>query len=88
MLRYYGFLANRVRKQQLPLVRVLLGQNPQPKLYNLKYAELMLKTLGLNPKLCILCNSPLILQYRRIGANATFFYNQHSLLALRKKIVA
>ena len=88
MLRYYGFLANRVRGEQLPLVRTLLGQEPEPKTYNLKYAELMQKTFRINPKECILCHSEMKLAYRKIGANAEFFYENHEKLAQRKRLVA
>lgn len=88
MLRYYGFLANRVRGQVLPIVRVLLGQEPNPKSYNLKYAQLMLQTFGINPKQCILCHAEMKLTYRRIGANAAFFHQNHEKLALKKRLVA
>jgi hypothetical protein len=88
MLRYYGFLANRVRGEKLPLVRTLLGQESEPKTYNLKYAELMQKTFGINPKECILCHTEMELAYRKIGANAAFFYENHEKLAQRKRLVA
>ena len=88
MIRYYGFLANRVRGEKLLLVRALLGQEPNPKPYNMKYAELMQKTLGINPKECILCESEMTIKYRRIGANAAFFYEHHEALALRKRLAA
>lgn len=88
MLRYYGFLANRVRGEKLPLVRTLLGQEPHPKTYNLKYAELMQKTLGVNPKECILCHTEMEITYRRIGANSAFFYENHETLAQRKRLIA
>lgn len=87
MVRYYGFLANRVRGELLPLVRALLGQEPNPKIYNLKYAELMQKTFGINPKECILCHTPMELIYRRIGANSEFFYQRHEQLAQRKRLI-
>jgi putative transposase len=88
MVRYYGFLANRVRGEKLPMVRTLLGQEASPKTYNLKYAELMQKTLGINPKECILCESEMTLKYRQIGANAAFFYENHEALSLRKRLSA
>lgn len=88
LIRYAGFLANRVRGEKLPIVRALMGQEPNPTPYNLKYAELMQKTLGLNPKECILCQSYMVLKSKTIGANDKFFYEQHDNLALRKKIVA
>lgn len=88
MVRYYGFLANRVRGQLLPLVRTLLGQEPEPKVYNLKFAELMQKTFGTNPKKCILCHHEMTLAFRKIGANSAFFYSHHEELALRKRLVA
>lgn len=88
IIRYYGFLANRVRTEKLAIVRRLLGQKTSPTPYNLKWAELMVKTFGVNPKQCILCKSQMDLKYRRIGANAQFFNDKHDDLALRKKIVA
>jgi hypothetical protein len=88
MIRYFGFLANRLRGEKLPLVRALLGQEPNPKPYNIKYAELMRKTLGINPKECTHCESEKTLMYRQIGANAAFFYKHHEALALRERLVA
>ncbi len=45
MIRYYGFLANRVRGKLLPLVYQLLGQKIQAEQPPPTYAELMQKTL-------------------------------------------
>lgn len=68
MIRYYGFLSNRVRGKLLPLVRRLLGENdisgllPPP-----TYAELIQKNFGFNPLICILCGSPLVLTAVQFG---------------------
>jgi Putative transposase/Transposase zinc-binding domain len=88
MVRYYGFLANRVRGEKLPLVRELLGQEAKPEPYRLRYAELMQKTFGVNPRSCILCQSEMQLVYLRVGANSAFFHSQHEQLAQGKKVAA
>jgi hypothetical protein len=88
MVRYYGFLANRVRGEKLPLVRELLGQEAKPEPYRLRYAELMQKTFGVNPRSCILCQSEMKLVYLRVGANSAFFHSQHEQLAQGKKVAA
>lgn len=87
MIRYYGFLANRLRGKLLPIVHKLIGQqseynNPLP-----TYASLMEKSFGFNPLACILCGKQLVLSAVRFGvSNAHQLLNFHRELALLKKI--
>lgn len=89
MIRYYGFLANRVRGQLLTIVHQLIGQqnaynNPTP-----TYASLMAKSFGFNPLTCILCGKQLVLTAVRFGiSNVYQLLNFHRELALLKKIPA
>lgn len=68
MIRYYGFLAHRVRGKLLPIVRKLLGEIdiknllPPP-----TYAELIQQNFGFNPFTCILCGQPLVLGHVKFG---------------------
>jgi len=86
MIRYYGFLANRVRGKLLPKVYVLLGQEPQqPKTFPC-YAELIQKNFGFNPLACILCGNQLILSGIYFGKPTCELLKFHRELALMKKI--
>jgi len=89
MIRYYGFLANRVRGQLLPLVHQLLGQKSEAEQSAPIYAELMQKAFGFNPLTCILCGSPLVLSMMCFGqSNVHQLLQYHRELALLKKIPA
>ncbi|MCG7881046.1 MAG: IS91 family transposase [Candidatus Thiodiazotropha taylori] len=59
MIRYYGFLANRVRGKHLPVVYNLLNQ-PERNAINITFPDLLKKTFGLDPLKCILCNSQML----------------------------
>lgn len=61
MIRYYGFLAHRIRGKLLPLVHQLLGQNSQKPTPPLSYATLMQENFNVNPLVCLLCGHPLLL---------------------------
>lgn len=89
MIRYYGFLANRLRGQLLPLVHQLLGQKSEAEQSATIYAELMQKAFGFNPLTCILCGSPLVLSMMCFGqSNVHQLLQYHRELALLKKIPA
>lgn len=60
MIRYYGFLANRVRGKLLPLVYKLLNQDIPKITTPLTFEALMQKNFNLNPFTCILCGQRLI----------------------------
>lgn len=87
MIRYYGFLANRVRAKLLPIVYQLLGQENKEAPTPLIFAELMQKSFNLNPFTCILCGQQLILANIHFGkSTAQELLPFHRQLALLKKI--
>ncbi len=58
MIRYYGFLAHRVRSTLLPKVYALLDQTtPQPP--TVRWPALLKQSFGFDPLQCILCQAPL-----------------------------
>src|SRR5437762_1324998 len=68
MIRYYGFLANRVRGKLLPIVYQHIGQTKNhDALLPPTHAELIQKNFGFNPLICILCGNHLILSYIYFG---------------------
>ncbi len=60
MIRYYGFLAHRVRGKLLPIVYELLGQKITPTLPP-TYADLIQRNFHFDPFICILCGAKLVL---------------------------
>ena len=86
MIRYYGFLANRVRGRLLPKVYQLIGQqqpipSPAP-----SYAQLIKKDFHLNPLQCILCGQQLILSHTHFGKTSPGqLLLCHQQFALQKK---
>ena len=88
MIRYYGFLANRVRGKLLPLVYSLIGdKTPKSENNTTTHAMLMKKEFGLDPLSCILCGSPLLLSGIHFGKGPiTNLLKYHRQLALLKRI--
>ena len=86
MIRYYGFLAHRVRGKLLPTVYLLLGQNNIETIPAPTHAELIQKNFGFNPLTCILCGHQLVLSSINFGKCSTHNLLQfHRKLALLKK---
>lgn len=89
MIRYYGFLAHRVRGKLLAIVHQLIGQKNEADAPSLTYAELMQKSFGFNPFTCILCGQKLGLTIVKFGiSNVYQLLKFHRELALLKKIPA
>lgn len=87
MIRYYGFLANRLRGKLLPVVHQLIGQQSEYNNTAPSYASLMEKSFGFNPLACILCGKQLVLSAVRFGVSNTYqLLSFHRELALLKKI--
>lgn len=86
MIRYYGFLANKVRGKLLPKVYGLLGQEPEQSKPAPSYAELIQKNFGFNPLTCIVCGQQLILSAINFGKSTFELLKFHRELALLKKI--
>ena len=87
LIRYYGFLANRVRGKLLPKVREVLGikhyetQNPT------SFVKLMIQNFNVNPMQCTLCGSDMRLAYIKFGiSNISKLLLIHRQLALLRKI--
>jgi hypothetical protein len=87
MIRYYGFLAHRVRGTLLPIVHQLLGEKEPVNPPVPTFAELIMKNFGFNPLACILCGQQLILSLIHFGKTSTLdLLNSHRELALLKKV--
>ena len=88
MIRYYGFLAHRIRGKFLPIVYQLLGQQYPEKKPSPTYVELIQKNFNFNPLICTLCGATLILAHRYFHlSTVTQWLQFHRELALLKKIV-
>lgn len=85
LIRYYGFLANRVRGNLLPKVYNLLGQ-PEKNAQPLRWPQLLKASFGKDPLECILCQSTLILKERTVGKSLKELHRYHYHLALMKPI--
>lgn len=59
MVRYFGFLANRVVGKLLPLVRKALGQDEEKKVTPVTFTMLSLGLLKTDPFSCLLCGAPM-----------------------------
>jgi hypothetical protein len=70
MIRYYGFLAQRIRGSLLPKVYNLLGQIPKTSKPR-SHAELIHKNFGFDPLICILCGQKLFLSRIQFGKYKT-----------------
>lgn len=87
MVRYYGFLANRVRGELLPVVYQLLGQENKTPSPPPTFAALIQKDFNFNPLTCILCGSQLVLTSVHFGhSTAQQLFPFHQSLALLQKI--
>lgn len=85
MIRYYGFLAHRVRGTMLPLVYQLLKQEQEYLPKSPCYAELMEQNFGVNPLKCILCGAQMLLSAITFGITNTLqLLNMHHQLATLK----
>lgn len=86
MIRYYGFLAHRVRGTLLPKAYALLSQTPQTT-KTPTHAELIQKNFGFDPLTCILCGQKLFLFTHHFSQyNTAQLMQFHQELALFKKI--
>ncbi len=79
LIRYYGFLSNRLRSSLLPRVNSLLNlsashhKKPSPSWRNLIFA-----TFGVDPKMCPACNALL--------RSANHFFLNHNIFSFHKEI--
>lgn len=85
LIRYYGFLAHRVRATLLPKVYDLLDQAP-PQPETIRWPSLLARSFGLDPLRCILCQSPMRLRQLVSGLSTQQLRPYHQPLALAKVI--
>lgn len=85
MIRYYGFLAHRVRSTLLPKVYNLVNQ-PVIAVKPIRWPTLLHRSFGLDPLRCILCQSPLRLTGLIRGLSSHQLQPFHEHLACGKLI--
>lgn len=85
LVRYYGFLAHRVRGQLLPKIYDLLNQ-PEKKAQKIYFPELLKATFGVDPLKCHYCGSQLIYCGITVGMKRSELSQHHKALALQKPI--
>ncbi|MEE9451596.1 MAG: IS91 family transposase [Gammaproteobacteria bacterium] len=86
MIRYYGFLANRLRGKLLPKVYAALEQEASLPPIPLSYAEMIIKNFNFDPFSCILCGHKMVLcavDFGKLCAHSLLQF--HRALALLKK---
>ena len=87
MIRYYGFLSNRLRGELLPTVRKLLQQKEPEIIAAPSYVQLMIQNFSINPLECTLCGNLMRLSSMVFGVtNANKLLTFHRELALLKNI--
>lgn len=87
MIRYYGFLSNRLRGNLLPTVRQILQQDADSDNLPPSYAQLMLKNFNINPLKCILCGHQMLMSAIQFGiTNSAKLLKHHRQLALLQNI--
>ena len=83
MIRYYGFLATRVRSKLLPKVYELQDQ-PERKAIPIRFPALMKNSFGVDPLECILCKSRMVLTGIVPGKTLAELHLCHERLAPRE----
>ncbi|KEQ14857.1 hypothetical protein GZ77_11345 [Endozoicomonas montiporae] len=86
MIRYYGFLATRVRSKLLPKVYDLLDQ-PERKAIPIRFPALMKSSFGVDPLECILCKSRMVMTGIVTRKTMAELRQCHERLALNRPII-
>ncbi len=81
MIRYYGFLSNRLRGKSLPIVRQLLKQEAPEINSAPSYVQLMIQNFNVNPLECTLCGNLM-----RLSAMVFGITNPNKLLAFHREL--
>lgn len=79
-IRYYGWLANRVRAKMLTIVYKLLQQSKEAETNKLSWLKMTIKEFFYNPLKCYKCNQYLCLIGATYTKNLKKFINNHYLL--------
>jgi hypothetical protein len=73
MIRYYGFLANRLSGKLLDVIYKLLGQTKKAGELLTHFADMIKKYFGYDPLSCSVCKYPLLLRFIYFGRASCFF---------------
>lgn len=84
LIRYFGFLANRLRAPLLPIVSSLFNHQPNPK--QRSWALRVKHQSGSNPLHCILCKHNMRLSFLLFKLSSRQLMNYTSQIALQKPI--
>ncbi|HEO1455363.1 TPA: transposase, partial [Legionella pneumophila] len=84
LIRYFGFLANRLRAQLLPVVSSLFNHQPNPK--QLSWPLRVKHRSGTNPLDCILCKNTMRLSFLLFKLSSRQLMNYSSQISLQKHI--
>jgi hypothetical protein len=83
VIRYYGFLANRSRKNLLPKVYTALTQ-PIQKIVAITHAAMLKRFVNVDPRQCILCGKRLLFTGLHFGKSLSELRSRHEALATMK----
>lgn len=84
-IRFYGFLANRVRKEMLPQVYAALGEEPTEP-FKVTYASMAKAYLRIDPYCCALCGSPLVFNDLHVRMPLKELLNNWEAFALDRQV--
>lgn len=82
LIRYFGFLANRVRGKLLPIVYNLFQHQPNIKKFS--WQNRVFRQSGINPLECILCHNPMRLSLLVFGLSSKQLMLYQKEIALQK----
>ena len=86
MIRYFGFLANRVRKKLLPKVYKALNFSPKvPK--QIRFESLYEQSWKINPFTCILCQSRMQMVQVTYGKSLSELYQYYEKAHQRQRFL-
>ena len=86
MIRYAGFLSNRLRKEWLPLVYQALSFNPGAPI-KLSYAAMLKSLINTDPFKCILCQHRMVFEKAFKGMSVKELCHDRFKIALLKPVV-
>ena len=87
LIRYYGFLANRIRSKYLPTVYNLLNQ-PERNALKIQWPELMIASFGIDPLCCPRCGTRMIRMSLMPGRSLAELLTIHESWVIRPAIAA
>jgi hypothetical protein len=83
VIRYYGFLATRVRTKLLPAVYKVLNQSVR-KVVKITHAAMLKRFVKVDPRACILCGGRMLFSGMQYGKSLAELREHHQALATMK----